>query len=273
VSSSDATVVRVKPAATGPVATAAPPAADPRLRELRRVAIVPALNEEDAIASVIDEIRAFDPGLDVVVVDDGSTDGTTRAARARGARVLRLPFNLGIGGAVQTGFRFAFEQGYDIAVRVDGDGQHDPAQLGYVLDPVLNGDADIAVGSRFAGDAASGYRSSRSRRIGIRLLAWVVSGIVRRRVTDTTSGFQALNREGIALFARDYPHDYPEVEATVMVFRHRLRMVEVPVEMRERSGGRSSITTLRSVYYMVKVLLAIFVGLFRRNVVPREASK
>jgi len=272
VSSSDATVRRVKPAATGPVATAAPPAADPRLRELRRVAIVPALNEEEAIASVIDEIRAFDPGLDVVVVDDGSTDGTARAARARGARVLRLPFNLGIGGAVQTGFRFAFEQGYDIAVRVDGDGQHDPAQLGYVLDPVLRGDADIAVGSRFAGDAASGYRSSRSRRLGIRLLAWVVSGIVRRRFTDTTSGFQALNREGIALFARDYPHDYPEVEATVMVFRHRLRMVEVPVEMRERAAGRSSITTLRSVYYMVKVLLAIFVGLFRRNVVPQEDS-
>jgi glycosyltransferase involved in cell wall biosynthesis len=273
VSSSDATVGRVKPAATGPAATAAPPAADPRLRELRRVAIVPALNEEDAIASVIDEIRAFDPGLDVVVVDDGSTDGTARAARARGARVLRLPFNLGIGGAVQTGFRFAFEHGYDIAVRVDGDGQHDPAQLGYVLDPVLNGDADIAVGSRFAGDASSGYRSSRPRRLGIRLLAVVVSRIVRRRVTDTTSGFQALNRDGIALFARDYPHDYPEVEATVMVFRHRLRMVEVPVEMRERAAGRSSITTVRSVYYMVKVLLAIFVGLFRRNVVPREGSK
>lgn len=272
-SSSDATLGPVKPAATGPAATAAPPAADPRLRELRRVAIVPALNEEDAIANVIDEIRAFDPGLDIVVVDDGSTDGTARAARARGARVLRLPFNLGIGGAVQTGFRFAFEQGYDIVVRVDGDGQHDPAQLGYVLEPVLNGDADIAVGSRFAGNAASGYRSSRSRRLGIRLLAWVVSRIVRRRVTDTTSGFQALNRQGIALFARDYPHDYPEVEATVMVFRHRLRMVEVPVEMRERAAGRSSITTLRSVYYMVKVLLAIFVGLFRRNVVPREASK
>src|SRR5690348_9057289 len=273
VSSSDATLSRVKPAATGPVATAAPPAADPRLRELRRVAIVPALNEEDAIANVIDEIRAFDPGLDVVVVDDGSTDGTARAARACGARVLRLPFNLGIGGAVQTGFRFAFEQGYDIAVRVDGDGQHDPAQLGYVLDPVLSGDADIAVGSRFAGDASSGYRSSRPRRIGIRLLAWVVSRIVRRRLTDTTSGFQALNREGIALFARDYPHDYPEVEATVMVFRHRLNMVEVPVEMRERAGGRSSITTLRSVYYMVKVLLAIFVGLFRRNVVPQEGRE
>jgi glycosyltransferase involved in cell wall biosynthesis len=254
------------------VATASPPA-DPRLRELRRVAIVPALNEEASVGRVIDELRAFDPGLDIVVVDDGSLDGTARVAAANGARVLRLPFNLGIGGAVQTGFRFAFEHGYDVAVRVDGDGQHDPAQLGRVLEPVLRGDADIAVGSRFAEKDPSGFRSSRPRRIGIRLLAWVVSRIVGQRVTDTTSGFQALNRNGIALFARDYPHDYPEVEATVMVFRHRLRLLEVPVVMRERGGGRSSITALRSIYYMVKVLLAIFVGLFRRNVVPQEGSE
>jgi glycosyltransferase involved in cell wall biosynthesis len=246
---------------------------DPRLRELRRVAVVPALNEAENIGRVIDELRAFDPGLEVVVVDDGSLDGTAHAAAAKGARVLRLPFNLGIGGAVQTGFRFAFENDFDLAVRVDGDGQHDPAQLGRVLAPVLDGQADIVVGSRFAAMGPNGYRSSRTRRVGIRLLAWVVSRIVGQRVTDTTSGFQALNREGIALFARDYPHDYPEVEATVMVFRHRLRLIEVPVEMRERGGGRSSITALRSIYYMVKVLLAIFVGLFRRNVVPQEGSE
>ena len=252
------------------LASTAPPEVDARLRELRRVAIVPALNEEDSVARVIDELRAFDPGLDVVVVDDGSVDRTASVAAAKGARVLRLPFNLGIGGAVQTGFRFAYEAGYDVAVRVDGDGQHDPAQLARILEPVLVGEADVAVGSRFAGGSGVGYRSSRSRRVGILLLAWVVSRIVGQRVTDTTSGFQALNRRGIALFARDYPHDYPEVEATVLVFRHRLRLREVPVEMRERGGGRSSITTLGSIYYMVKVLLAIFVGLFRRNVVPQE---
>jgi glycosyltransferase involved in cell wall biosynthesis len=241
------------------------------MTDLRRVAIVPAYNESGNVGRVVDELVAFDPGLDVVVVDDGSVDDTSRVAREHGARVLRLPFNLGIGGAVQTGFRYAFEQDYDIAVRVDGDGQHDPSQLGAVLAPVLAGDADIAIGSRFAGPS-DGYRSSRSRRVGIRLLAWVVSRIVRRRVTDTTSGFQALNPNAIALFARDYPHDYPEVEATVMVFRHRLRAVEVPVSMRERAAGRSSITTLRSIYYMIKVLLAIFVGLFRREVVPEEGS-
>lgn len=243
----------------------------PGLADLRRVAIVPALNEEQAVATVVAEVRAFDPGMDVVVVDDGSIDGTAAVATASGARVLRLPFNLGIGGAVQTGFRYAFEHGYDLAVRLDGDGQHDARQLGIVIEPLLRGEADIVVGSRFAATGL-GYRSSRTRRVGIRLLAWVVSRIVGQRVTDTTSGFQALNREGIALFARDYPHDYPEVEATVMVFRHRLRLREVPVSMRERSGGRSSITALRSIYYMVKVLLAIFVGLFRRNVVPQEDS-
>ena len=242
------------------------------LEELRRVAIVPALNEELTVPRVIDELRAFDPGLVVVIVDDGSVDRTSEVAAARGAVVLRLPFNLGIGGAVQTGFRFAYEQGFDIAVRVDGDGQHDPLQLARILEPVLRGDADIAVGSRFAA-REGGYRSSRSRRAGIRLLAWIVSRIVGQRVTDTTSGFQVLNRRGIALFARDYPHDYPEVEATVMVFRHRLRLVEVPVAMRERGSGSSSITALRSIYYMVKVLLAIFVGLFRRNVVPQEGRE
>jgi glycosyltransferase involved in cell wall biosynthesis len=238
---------------------------------VRRIAVVPAFNEQQNVGRVIEEIRAFDPGLDIVVVDDGSVDATAAVARENGAVVLQLPFNLGIGGAVQTGFRYACEHGYDLAVRVDGDGQHDPSQLGRIIAPVVAGEADIAVGSRFVEDG-EGYRSSRSRRVGIRLLAVVVSRIVGRRVTDTTSGFQALNRRGIALFARDYPHDYPEVEATVMVSRHRLRSVEVPVSMRERSSGRSSITALRSVYYMLKVLLAIFVGLFRRNVVPEEGT-
>jgi glycosyltransferase involved in cell wall biosynthesis len=243
----------------------APASVDPRLAALRRVAIVPALNEERSIARVIAELRSFDPGLEVVVVSDGSTDRTAEVAEEHGAHALRLPFNLGIGGAVQTGFRYAFEQGFDVAVRLDGDAQHDAAQLGRVLEPVLAGEADVAVGSRFVG--GEGYQSSRSRRVGIRILAWTVSRLVGRRVTDTTSGFQAVNRAGIALFARDYPHDYPEVEAMVMVFRHRLRLVEVPVSMREREHGSSSITTLRSVYYMLKVLLALGVGIFRKEAV------
>ena len=158
---------------------------------MKTIAIVPALNEEGAIGGVIDEIKAFDPSFDVVVVDDGSIDRTTPVARERGAHVLRLPFNLGIGGSVQTGFRYAFERGYDVAVRVDGDGQHDPSQLPRVLEPVLRGEADIVVGSRFAADG-DGYRSSRTRRVGIRLLAWVVSRIVGQRVTD--------NQEAVAAY-------------------------------------------------------------------------
>jgi len=248
--------------------TSVPPQVDSRLATRKRIAIVPAYNEERNIGRVVDELHAFDAGLEIVVVSDGSTDRTVEVAREHGAHVIRLPFNLGIGGAVQTGFRYAWENGYELAVRVDGDGQHDPAQLSRVLEPVLAGEADIVVGSRFAGGA--GYRSSAARRVGIRVLAWVVSVIARQRITDSTSGFQALDRRAIRLFAGDYPHDYPEVEGMVMVIRHRLRLREVPVSMRAREHGRSSIGALASVYYMAKVLLALFVGLFRRDVVPLE---
>jgi hypothetical protein len=253
------------------LATAPAPPADSvveRLAGLRRLAIVPALNEAENVGRVVDELRAFDPGLEVVVIDDASGDGTARIAEEHGAQVVRLPFNLGIGGAVQTGYRYAYEHGFDVAVQVDGDGQHDPAQLPLILGPLLDGEADLVVGSRFAGDGE--YRSTATRRIGIRIFARVVSAVVRQRVTDTTSGFRAVNRKGIQLFAADYPHDYPEVEATVMCVKHRLRLVEVPVTMRERAGGRSSITAASSIYYMTKVLLAIFVGLFRRDPAPTE---
>ena len=235
------------------------------------IAIVPAYNEQESVVRVIEEIRAFDPGFEVVVVDDGSVDGTAAAAERAGAHVVRLPFNLGIGGAVQTGFRYAHENGFRLAVRVDGDGQHDPAQLGALLGPVLADEADIVVGSRFVEDG--GYRSSLSRRMGITILAKTLSVFVGRRVTDPTSGFQALNHKAIALFAADYPHDYPEVEAALMVHKHKLRMIEVPVQMRERSAGQSSIGALASVYYMVKVMLALFVGLFRKNITPLEEIK
>ena len=233
------------------------------LAGVRRIAIVPALNEERSVGRLLDELRALDPGLEVVVVSDGSTDATAEVAAQGGAHVVRLPFNLGIGAAVQTGFRFACERRYELAVRLDGDGQHDPAELRAVVAPVVAGEADIAIGSRFIGEG--GYRSSAARRVGIRLLARVVSRIAGRTLTDTTSGFQALNARAIALYAAELPHDYPEVEGLVMALRHGLRIAEVPVTMREREHGSSSIGTLASVYYMLKVLLAIFVDLFRRE--------
>lgn len=240
----------------------APVGVDARLQALRRVALVPAYNEEGSIGGVIDEIRAADPEIEIVVVDDGSDDDTAGEAAARGARVLKLAFNLGIGGAVQTGYRFAHEQGFDLALRVDGDGQHDPSWFRVLAAPVVAGHADIAVGSRFI--SGKGYRSSRSRRFAIRILSWTVTVLCGGRVTDPTSGFQVTNRRAIALFAAYYPHDYPEVEATVLAAKAGLRRAEVPVEMRERSAGRSSIGAVRSVYYMVKVMLAVFVATFRR---------
>jgi glycosyltransferase involved in cell wall biosynthesis len=241
---------------------------DTRLAAVRRMAILPAYNEERSVAGVIAEIRAVDPDVEIVVVDDGSTDETARVAEAAGATVLRLPFNLGIGGAVQTGLQYARDHGFDLAVQVDADGQHDPNEIGRLLGPILDGRADMVVGTRFA--EGGGYRGTPLRRVGIHLFAAVVSLLVRARVTDTTSGFRAVNRRAIRLFAADYPHDYPEVEATVLLARHRLRMVEVPVQMRVRETGSSSITAFRSVYYMIKVLLALFIGLFRRYPTPQE---
>jgi len=241
------------------------------MSSIRVIAIVPAHNEERAIGAVVDEIRAFDPAFDVVVVDDGSADATAAVALSHGAAVVVLPFNLGIGGAVQTGFKYALEHGYELAVRLDGDGQHDPAELTKLLAPIREGEADIVTGSRFA-DARGAYRPPLARRIGITWFARLVSLLTRQRVTDTTSGFQALNRRGIVLFAGDYPSDYPEVEATVLVFKHRLRLVEVPVVMREREHGESSITFFRSVYYMLKVTLALSIAMVRKYVVPEEEA-
>jgi glycosyltransferase involved in cell wall biosynthesis len=235
---------------------------------LRSIAIVPAHNEEASLGALLAELRVAEPDLAVVVIDDGSTDGTARVAASAGVPVVNLPFNVGIGGTVQTGYQYALEHGFEVAIQVDGDGQHDPTEIGRVLEPIFDGRADLVVGTRFV--SGGGYRGTRVRRVGIHIFARVVSLMVGQRVSDTTSGFRAVNRKALRLFASDYPHDYPEVESIVLLSRHGLRMLEVPVRMRVRETGSSSITALRAAYYMIKVLLALFIGLFRRYPTPQE---
>ena len=235
------------------------------------LAVVPAYNEQATVSAVVRALHAKAPELDIVVIDDGSTDATAARAEDAGARVLRMPFNVGIGGAVQAGFKYADEQGYDYMVQVDGDGQHDPAEIATLFSALADpGHADMICGSRFA--TKTGYIAPISRRAGIHLFAFLLSGLLRQPVTDPTSGFRLYNRRAIALFARDYPHDYPEVEAVLMLHHHRLTMREVPVRMFQRGGGVSSISSGKSFYYMVKVLLALFVGLGRRRAVPEPGE-
>jgi glycosyltransferase involved in cell wall biosynthesis len=237
------------------------------------LAIVPAYNESASIARVIAELHEHAPEFDVVVVDDGSTDDTSDRARSAGAAVLRHPYNLGIGGAVQSGYMYAAERGYDIAVQVDGDGQHDPRCLRFMLEHLrAHPELDMVTGSRFLAADGDGFRSSAPRRLGIRIFSWVLSRIVGQQVTDPTSGLRMAGPRGIDLFARDYPHDYPEVEAVLLMHAHQLASTELPVKMRERVGGVSSINSTRSAYYMVKVLLAVFVGLFRARPIVRAGE-
>ena len=235
-----------------------------RVAAHRRIAIVPALNEQETIGAVIDEIRAFDPDFEIVVVDDGSTDRTASVAEEHGAHVLTLPFNLGIGGAVQTGLQYARDHDFDISVQIDADGQHDPRELPKLLAPLIAGEADVVVGSRFLGE--KNYKAPILRRIGIRIFAGIISGVVGQPLTDTSSSFRAFGRRAIGYFARDYPHGFVEtVEATVIAARCGLRLKEVPVVMRQRLMGQSSLTLPLSVYYSIKVLVAVFVGIFRRS--------
>jgi glycosyltransferase involved in cell wall biosynthesis len=236
------------------------------------LAVVPAYNEAATIGRVIDSLREHAPGFDIVVIDDGSTDATCREGLRGGARVLRHPFNLGIGGAVQSGFKFALENGYDYLVQVDADGQHDPSEIPRLVEGMAERpEVDVICGSRFLADLE--YVGPVSRRAGIHLFAFILSRIVRQKVTDPTSGFRLYNRRAISLFARDYPHDYPEVEAVLVLHYHRLRMREVAVRMFQRGGGRSSIRSGKSVYYMIKVLLAIFVGLIRAKPVVEPGDE
>jgi glycosyltransferase involved in cell wall biosynthesis len=222
---------------------------------MRVAVIVPAFNEAPNLPGLAEALRAHAPGCEVCVVDDGSTDDTAAVASRLGWTVLRLPVNLGIGGAVQAGYLWARDRGHDVAVQIDGDGQHDPAFLGALLAPIQAGAADVVIGSRFLSDG--GFRSTLVRRAGIRYLSWFLRLRCGARIVDTTSGFRAAGRRAIDLFARYYPSDYPEPEAIALARRAGLRLAEVPVRMHQRAHGASSITALRTLYYLVKVSLAL----------------
>ncbi|MBI4862114.1 MAG: glycosyltransferase family 2 protein [Candidatus Riflebacteria bacterium] len=254
---------------TGQSTATAGPAAPDCPATGRLLVIIPAFNEEcalpDLLASIPARVEAV--AVDALVVNDGSADRTARVAVARGGRLVDLPFNVGIGAAVQAGFKYASNRGYSYAVQCDGDGQHPPDQIATLLAPVVAGVAEVTIGSRFLKQGAT-YQTPLLRRIGISAFDWVNSLVVGRRITDNTSGFRAYNRRAIEFLSRHYPHDYPEPEAVVLLARNGFSIEEVGIEMRERQGGRSSITFLRSGYYMLKVLLAIFVEVFRERILP-----
>jgi glycosyltransferase involved in cell wall biosynthesis len=228
---------------------------------VRLLIIIPAFNEEASIGRVIVQVYEAVPAADIVVINDGSTDATALIAEKCGAVVLNLPHNLGIGSAMQTGFMYARNNQYDIAIQVDGDGQHDPQEIPEIVGRLVSSDADVVIGSRYIEDR--GYITPWQRRMGIIILSAIISFIVRKHITDPTSGFRALNRRAIHFCAHDYPFDYPEPESVVLFKQAGLKVHEIPVTMNPRYGGQSSITPLRSGYYMVKVILAILIGLLR----------
>ena len=224
--------------------------------------IVPAYNESGNVGRTIKEIHRNQPDMNIVVINDGSTDSTRQEAQAALVPVVSLPFNLGIGGAVQTGFVYAVDNGFDMALQIDGDGQHDPAFIQALIDPLLRDECDMVIGSRFIGPY-QGYRSSFVRRIGIHFFASLISLLTGYKVTDSTSGFRAFNQKALRVFSRSYPTDFPEPESIVMAKRFGLRLTEVPVQMRKRLVGHSSIRYLITLYYMLKVTFAILLDLLK----------
>ena len=227
----------------------------------RILVVIPAFQEERSIGGLVRTLREHYP-YDILVVNDGATDRTSEAAREADATVLDLPCNIGIGGAVQTGFQYARDRGYDVVVRIDGDGQHEVEDIQKLLEPILENRADAVIGSRFLGETE--YRGSIPRIFGIRFFRLLVNLTTGYRVTDPTSGFFAINRSLIEFYSHHYPSDYPEVDAYILMHRLKSRAVEVPVRMYARTEGKSSITTYRAVYYMVKVTLSFLINCIRR---------
>ncbi len=236
---------------------------------MKILVIVPAYNEEKNIESVINDIKAKEPLIDILVVNDGSSDNTGLfAERSKKIELLTLPFNLGIGGAMQAGFKYAKKNNYDIIVKFDGDGQHKAEEIKKILSPVLNQEADMVIGSRFL----NGNKSYPifARRIGQRIFSILISIIIGQKITDSTSGFRCYNKQVVSLFNEYYPSDYPEPEEIILLKKNKFKMKEVWVSMSGRKGGSSSITIIKSAYYMVKVILALLINLLRAPIIKEH---
>ena len=227
--------------------------------------IIPAFNEAGTIAKLLEEIHAAFPQADRIVVNDGSHDLTEENASKSGTFVASLPFNLGIGGAVQTGFQIAYDGNYDIAIQVDGDGQHDPTYIRDLVKPILEGKLDLCIGSRFLEHPPGAFQSTLARRTGIRFFCRLLELLTGLYLTDPTSGFRATGKKLIRVFADFYPVDFPEPEAIKIAKRHGAKIGEIPVQMRDRQGGHSSIRYLATLYYMVKVTFAILIDLLKKK--------
>jgi glycosyltransferase involved in cell wall biosynthesis len=234
---------------------------DSALTPGRLLVLVPAFNEEEAVGDVVREVHQYMPGTPVLVVDDCSVDSTTVRAREAGARVLGLPHHLGLGGCVQAGYRLAFELGYDYVIRIDGDGQHDPRYIPGILETLEKTGCEMVIGSRFVN--GDGVHFGPMRAVGIAFFRAVLRPILGKPVHDPTSGFVGVNRTALGVFSRSFPLEYPEIEALVVLQRRRFRFIEVPCRMRPRRTGRSSITAMKSFYYIVHVLLGVFVNVLK----------
>ncbi len=228
----------------------------------RVLVVIPAHDEAESLPATLAEVRDKAPEMDVLVVDDGSRDATAEVARACGVPVVRHPVNLGVGGALQTGFRYAVSRGYDIGVQLDADGQHDPAFLRALVAPVADGVCDLSIGSRYV--TRSGYRAPLARRFGMVLFAGVVRLAVRQRIADTTSGFRAYARRVMDVCQRDFPTDFPDAPLLIAMARRGFRLLEVPVQMRERVAGQSFYTLGKSLYYPYKNLIASLMAWLQR---------
>jgi glycosyltransferase involved in cell wall biosynthesis len=232
-------------------------------KQAKIIVIVPAYNEQDNLPGLVDKLRRVEPKLDILIINDRSQDQTARICRELKVNTIHLPCNLGIGGAVQTGYKYAQLHEYDYAVQVDGDGQHDPKFIADIMQPLFAGQADLVIGSRYINKV--GFQSTVMRRVGIKYFSFLIKLLIQQKVKDPTSGFRACNARVIDLFSRFYPEDYPEPESIVFIKRNGYTIKEIPVIMQERLGGISSIKSFRTIYYMIKVSLAILIDKMRRN--------